>query len=143
MKFLPVLLAALFLPTLARAQSPLGVWTNEAKEANFEIYDQGGKLFGKVVLLKEPLDKNGKPKTDFKNPDPAKQSVPLIGLVFLKNFSPAANTPGRWEGGTIYDPKNGKTYSSFMQMNGNNTIEVRGFIGVSLFGRSQTWTRVK
>ena len=141
MKFFPALLALFFLPLVARAQSPIGVWTNEAKEANFEIYDQGGKLFGKVVSLKEPLDKNGKPKTDINNPDPAKRSVPTIGLVFLKNFTAAGN--GRWENGTIYDPKNGKTYSSFMQMKGNNTIEVRGYIGVSMFGRSQTWSRVK
>ncbi len=141
MKLLPALLALFLFPLLAQAQSPVGIWTNELKEANFEIYDQGGKLFGKVVSLKEPLDKAGNPKTDINNPDPAKRSVPTIGLVFLKNFAPAGN--GRWENGTIYDPKNGKTYSSFMQMSGNDKIEVRGFVGVSMFGRSQTWTRVK
>lgn len=139
MKFLPVLLALIFLPAVSHAQSAVGTWKNE--KATFQIYEQGGKLFGKVLTLVEP-NRDGKPKTDWKNPDPAKQNVPLIGFVFLKNFTPST-TPGRWENGTIYDPENGKTYSSFMQMTGNDKIEVRGFIGVSMFGRSQNWTRVK
>ncbi len=141
MKFLPALLALFFVPLIANAQSPVGTWTNELKEANFEIYEQGGKLFGKILTLVEP-DRDGKPKTDWKNPDPSRQKVPLIGLVFLKDFSATSN-PGRWENGTIYDPENGKTYASFMQMTGNDKIEVRGFIGVSMFGRSQNWVRVK
>ncbi len=139
MKFLPALLALLFLPLVARAQSPVGTWKNE--KATFEIFDQGGKLFGKILTLKEPNDVNGKPKTDIKNPDTSKRSVPTIGLVFLKNFTAAGN--GKWENGTIYDPENGKTYSSYMQMTGNDKIEVRGFIGISLLGRSQNWTRIK
>jgi uncharacterized protein (DUF2147 family) len=138
MKFLPALLALLFLPLVAHAQSAVGTWKNE--KATFQIYDQGGKLFGKILTLVEP-NRDGKPKTDWKNPDTSKQATPLIGLVFLKNFSAAS--AGRWENGTIYDPENGKTYSSFMQMTGNDKIEVRGFIGVSMFGRSQNWVRVK
>ena len=139
MKFLPALLTLLFLPLIAHAQSPAGTWKNE--KATFEIFDQGGKLFGKILTLREPNDKDGKPKTDIKNPDASKRSVPTIGLVFLKNFTAAGN--GRWENGTIYDPENGKTYSSYMQMTGNDKIEVRGFIGISLLGRSQNWTRIK
>ncbi len=139
MKFLPALLALLFVPLAAQAQSAVGTWKND--KATFQIYDQGGKLFGKILTLVEP-NRDGKPKTDWKNPDASKQSVPLIGLVFLKNFA-ASSTPGRWENGTIYDPENGKTYSSFMQMTGNDKIEVRGFIGISAIGRSQNWVRVK
>ena len=139
MKILPALLALLFVPLVARAQSPVGTWKNE--KATFEIFDQGGKLFGKILTLKEPNDVNGKPKTDIKNPDTSKRSVPTLGLVFLKNFTASGN--GKWENGTIYDPENGKTYSSYMQMTGNDKIEVRGFIGFSLLGRSQNWTRIK
>lgn len=139
MKFLPVLFALLFVPLVARAQSPVGTWKNE--KATFEVFDQGGKLFGKILTLKEPNDKAGKAKVDFRNPDVSKQGVPLIGLVFLKGFVPAGS--GRWDKGTIYDPENGKTYSSYMQMTGNDAIEVRGFLGISLLGRSQNWTRVK
>ncbi|MBS0659252.1 MAG: DUF2147 domain-containing protein [Verrucomicrobia bacterium] len=142
MKRFSLFLLALFaLPLALMAQSPVGVWTNEAKEAQFEIFDQGGKLFGKIVSLKEPNDKDGKPKTDTNNPDAAQKSKPLVGLVFLKGFTSAGN--GRWENGSIYDPKNGKTYKSYMQMSGANKIEVRGFIGFSMLGRSQNWTRIK
>ncbi len=47
-----------------------------------------------------------------------------------------------WVDGTIYDPKNGKTYSCNLTMKGKDKIEVRGYIGVSLMGRSQMWSRV-
>ncbi len=139
-RFVLALCTLLALPLALHAQSPVGTWTNEAKEANFEIYEQGGKLFGKILSLKEPNDKDGKPKSDVNNPNSGKRSDPLIGLVFLKSFTSAGG--GRWENGTIYDPKNGKTYKSYMQMTGNGKIEVRGYIGFSLLGRSQNWTRL-
>lgn len=142
MKRFSLFLLALFaLPLALLAQSPVGTWTNEAKEAQFEIFEQGGKLYGKIVSLKEPNDKDGKPKTDVNNPSEAQKSKPLVGLVFLKGFTDAGS--GRWENGSIYDPKNGKTYKSYMQMTGANKIEVRGFIGFSMLGRSQNWTRIK
>jgi uncharacterized protein (DUF2147 family) len=142
MKRFSLFLLALFaLPLVVLAQSPVGTWTNEAKEAQFEIYEQGGKLFGKIVMLKEPNGKDGKPKTDTNNPEASKQSTPLVGMTFLKGFAPAGS--GRWENGSIYDPKNGKTYKAWMQMSGNTKIEVRGFIGFSFVGRSQNWTRIK
>ena len=135
--------AALFicLQTVALAQtlSPLGTWTNQEKEARFEIYKCGDKLCGKITWLKEP-NRDGKPKTDINNPDKKLQSQPLIGLVFLKGFE--YDEKNKWDDGTIYDPKSGKTYSSYMQMLDKNKIEVKGYIGVSLIGRSQIWTRV-
>ena len=135
--------AALFicLQSLAFAQtlSPLGTWTNHEKEARFEIYKCGDKLCGKITWLKEP-NRDGKPKTDINNPDKKLQSQPLIGLVFLKSFEYDENN--KWDDGTIYDPKSGKTYSSYMQMLSKDKIEVKGYIGISLIGRSQVWTRV-
>lgn len=142
MKRFSLFLLALFaLPLAVLAQSPVGVWTNEAKEAQFEIYEQGGKLFGKILSLKEPNDTDGKPKVDKNNPDSSKKGTPLAGMTFLRGFTPAGS--GRWENGSIYDPKNGKTYKAWMQMTGNTKIEVRGFIGFSFVGRSQNWTRIK
>ena len=124
---------------LAQSLSPVGVWTNQEKEARFEIYKCGDKLCGKITWLKEP-NRDGKPKTDINNPDKKLQSQPLIGLVFLKGFE--YDEKNKWDDGTIYDPKSGKTYSSYMQMLDKNKIEVKGYIGVSLIGRSQIWTRV-
>ncbi len=119
--------------------SPLGLWKNE--DARFEIFESGGKLGAKVVSLSKPNDAEGKPRTDVNNPDAGQRKNPLLGLVFMKNFSPAGN--GRWENGTIYDPKTGKTYASYMQLENKDTIRVRGFIGMAAFGRTQVWTRVK
>jgi uncharacterized protein (DUF2147 family) len=75
------------------------------------------------------------------NPDSKKRSAPRLGLVFLRNFE--YDGGNKWDDGTIYDPETGKTYSSYMKMLNANTMEVKGYIGISLIGRSQTWTRVK
>ncbi|QCR24915.1 DUF2147 domain-containing protein [Pontibacter sp. SGAir0037] len=119
--------------------SPIGVWTNEEGKANFEIYQCGDKLCGKIVSLKEP-NRNGKPKTDINNPDAKLRSQPLQGLVFLKGFEFKGDN--KWDNGTIYDPESGKTYSCYMKMKNNKQMEVKGYIGISLIGRSQNWTRI-
>ncbi len=119
---------------------PLGTWTNEDKEARFQIYKCGEKLCGKIIWLKEPL-LNGKPKTDSKNPDEKLRNQPILGMVFLKNFQYVGEN--KWDNGTIYDPKSGKTYSCYMKILDKDKMEVKGYIGISLIGRSQTWTRVQ
>ena len=87
--------------------------------------------------MKNPV-KDGKPKVDSKNPDKNKQSQPIIGLVILQNFT---FDDEEWEDGKIYDPESGKTYSSYIYLKDKNTLKVRGYVGVSLFGRTETWTR--
>ena len=81
----------------------------------------------------------GRPDTDEKNPDPALRNRPLIGLQLFQGFDYAGN--GRWTGGTIYDPNSGKTYRCIVTYVDHNTLKVRGYIGVSLLGRTETWTR--
>lgn len=140
-KHLLMLVAFMLFSTFAWAQklSPLGTWTNEEGKAKFEIYKCGDKLCGKIVTLKEPL-LNGKPKMDINNPDKNLQSRPLTGMEFMKGFVYDGNN--KWDEGTIYDPESGKTYSCFMKMTGKDKMEVKGYIGISLIGRSQDWTRV-
>ncbi|WP_019949334.1 DUF2147 domain-containing protein [Hymenobacter aerophilus] len=144
-KFLLLSVAFLFgLLATASAQtlSPLGVWTNSEKKATFEIYKCGTKLCGKIVSLAEPNDpKTGRPKTDTPNPDPKLRSRPRLGLVFMSGFE--YDEANKWDDGKIYDPETGKTYSCYMKMLNANTMEVKGYIGFSLIGKSQTWTRVK
>lgn len=142
-KFLWALLIGLgtVLPGVAQKNSPIGLWQNEEKRATFEIFKCGDKLCAKIVSLVEPNDKNGKPRTDIENPDPKLKTKPMLGLVFMKNFG--YDEDETWENGTIYDPKNGKTYSSYLKMLGPDKIEVRGYVGFSMIGRSQMWTRVK
>jgi uncharacterized protein (DUF2147 family) len=121
-------------------ETPLGSWMNEEKEARFEIFKCGNKLCGKITWLKEPL-RNGKPKMDDLNPEDRLKSRPILGMVFMKNFE--YDSDNKWDEGTIYDPKSGKTYSCYMKFIDKDKMEVRGYIGISLIGRTQTWTRVK
>lgn len=126
----------------AQSLSPLGVWTNSEKKATFEIYQCGNKLCGKIVSLAVPNDPaTGKPKTDAMNPDPKLRKRPRLGLVFMRGFE--YDSDNKWDDGKIYDPENGKEYSCYIKMLNANTMEVKGYIGFSLIGRSQTWTRVR
>ena len=79
-------------------------------------------------------------KTDKNNPDKVLQSRPDLGLELLKDFT--FNGDNVYDDGTIYDPKNGKTYSCKMTLDGNN-LRIRGYVIFSLFGRTEVWTRVK
>ena len=118
----------------------LGKWLNPSGEGQIEIYKRGDKFFGKLAWIKEPNDASGKPKTDEKNPTESLRSRPVLGLEILKNF---IFDDGKWIDGTIYDPKSGKTYSCKLTLKDNNQLSVRGFIGVSLIGRTEVFKRVK
>jgi uncharacterized protein (DUF2147 family) len=141
MKNLTLLMVFVFisLNTFAQnADAVVGKWMNKDKEAHIQISKKGNKYFGKLVWLKNPTDDAGKAKKDVNNPKSELQGRALLGLEILKNF---IYDDGVWQNGTIYDPKSGKTYSCKMTLNGNK-LNVRGFIGVSLLGRTDTWTRV-
>ncbi|MFD2787535.1 DUF2147 domain-containing protein [Hymenobacter rubripertinctus] len=126
----------------AQTLSPLGIWTNAEKKATFEIYKCGDKLCGRIVTLTIPNDpKTGKPKVDTMNPDPKLRTRPRLGMVFMSGFEYDENN--KWDDGKIYDPESGKTYSCYMKMENANSMEVKGYIGFSLIGKSQAWTRVK
>lgn len=115
-----------------------GTWFNEEKTGKIQFYKQGDKLFGKIVWLKEP-NENGKPKMDKENPDAKLKTRPILGLVNLKNFSSTGK--GVWEDGDVYDPKNGKTYSCKMTLASPTQLDVRGFIGISIIGRTSKFTK--
>lgn len=119
----------------------LGVWKTGSGKGHIQITKYGDKYGGKIIWLKEPNYADGTPKKDKKNPDPAKQNNPTLGLNNLLGFSYEGK--GKYENGSIYDPENGKTYSCVMTLENDNTLKVRGYIGISLIGRTDTWTRVK
>lgn len=115
-----------------------GTWYNAEKTSRIEFFKKGEKLYGKIVWIKEP-DENGKPKMDEFNPDKSKRSDKLLGLVFLKDF--VKDGPKGWEDGTIYDPRDGKTYSCTITEESVNKLKVRGYIGISLIGKTAYFTR--
>jgi uncharacterized protein (DUF2147 family) len=135
--FLTAVLPVYILPALAQADPIEKLWYSEDKTAKIHIYKgRDGKFYGKIAWLKVP-DRNGKPKIDEKNPDPKKRNQPILGLTILKGFTKGDDN--EYEDGTIYDPKNGKSYSCKITRN-NDILDVRGYVGISLIGRTSSWT---
>jgi uncharacterized protein (DUF2147 family) len=123
------------------ADAILGKWINPSGEGQIQIYKKGNLYFGKLAWIKVPNDEaTGQPKTDKNNPDKNLRSKPILGLEILKNFK--FDGEDVYEDGSIYDPKNGKTYKCKMTIDGNK-LNIRGYIGISLLGRTEAWTRVK
>lgn len=137
---LAVLLA---LPLFAQGKERIyGNWYNGKKSAKLEIYAlKDGSISGKLIWLREPLTPDGKAKTDSKNPDAKLRNTPMIGLNILSGL--VYDGKGKYSKGKIYDPESGKSYSAKAEMVDNNTIALRGYIGISLAGRTETWTRAK
>lgn len=101
-----------------------------------EIYDQGGKLFGKITSLAEPSDAQGRPKTCTKCTG-ADKDQPVVGLLIIKDLRLEGD---RYKGGTILDPEDGKIYRAEMWTEGGN-LKVRGYLGP--FYKTQTWLKGK
>ncbi|MGF7073447.1 DUF2147 domain-containing protein [Mucilaginibacter sp. 3215] len=141
-RFVLILLTIVAVSINAKAQTDKieGLWYNDVKTAKIQISkESNGKFYGKVVWLKEPL-KDGKPKVDEMNSDEKLRSRPRLGLPVLADF--VKDGDNKYSGGTIYDPNNGKTYSCKMTYKGK-TLDIRGYIGISLFGRTTTWSRAE
>lgn len=144
-----ILFAAAAFPPALIAGGPdavLGAWYNAEKDAQIEIVRCGEKYCGKVIWLKEPNYPEGSkdgaagtPKLDHNNPEPALRKMPIIGLQIVHDFSYVKENS--WIRGRVYDPKNGKTYQGKMTLVSPNQLSLRGFIGISFFGRTTNWTR--
>jgi uncharacterized protein (DUF2147 family) len=138
----------LFGTLLLVGQTPIGTWktiddeTNEV-QSHVEIYEQGGKLYGKVVKL---YRSDGDTLTCYScDPDDARYGKRLIGMVILKDLVKDSNT--KWDEGEIMDPNKGETYDCLLELEGADKLKVRGFISTwltgSALGRTQYWYRVK
>ena len=141
---LPVLLLILttaFVP----ADNPnaiVGTWLNGSKKGHVQIYEKEGRYYGKLVWLSVPNDpETGKPKLDAKNEDPSRRSRPLMNLPLMYNLK--FRSGNVWDDGKIYNPEDGKEYNLKMTLKDPNTLDVRGYLGISLLGKTQTWVRVK
>jgi uncharacterized protein (DUF2147 family) len=120
----------------------IGIWEPSSGKARVKIEKVGNKYYGKIVWLREPLDPvTQQPKVDKNNPDESMRTVPLKGYRLLKDFE--FKGKGLWENGTIYDPENGSTYNCTIKMKDKNTLDIRGYIGVSALGRTDVWKRLE
>jgi uncharacterized protein (DUF2147 family) len=154
MRFLAAVVIVLLvaLPVVADdGDAIIGTWATdpegEGGQAHIEIYLDGHTYSGKIVWLEEPLyaagdedGEEGEPKVDTNNPDPALQSRPIMGLELMRGFE--FDGKETWKKGTIYDPDNGKTYKCKVRLGENGVLNVRGYVGISMIGRTSKWTRV-
>lgn len=130
--WLPVLFPVSLLAH-GQAASVLGNWNNPTG-STIQVYRCGSNVCARVIELRKTVPS----RVDNKNPNPALRSRPICGLQIGENFH--LTTPGRAEGGQLYDPESGKTYSGTMTLDGDK-LKLRGYIGISLFGRTEIWTR--
>ncbi|HWZ03672.1 MAG TPA: DUF2147 domain-containing protein [Mucilaginibacter sp.] len=115
-----------------------GIWLTEKKDGKVEIYKTGRTWSGKLIWGNSVLDENGKPRHDVLNPDSKLRSRPIQGTVIITGL---VYKDGKWRDGTIYDSTTGKTYRITVTVNGNN-LELRGYIGIPLLGKTTVWQRV-
>lgn len=129
----------------------VGLWQTEPEDGEYAhvriTQQEDGTYAGKIVWLNQPdfpasegPEWAGKPKVDRLNPDPDLRNRPIIGLQIMHGFRYDGDNV--WVDGTIYDPKKGKTYSCKMTLRADGTLFVRGYIGISLIGRTSEWTPV-
>jgi uncharacterized protein (DUF2147 family) len=145
---LRILLAAAFVfISVASAQQPLtpklqgavGHWqvinADGSKGGHVQTYLENGKLFGRVTAARPGRDSNSlcdKCSGELKNQH-------IMGMIVLRNFHPEGDD---WVGGTLLDPENGKVYKGKIWAVGNDKLGMRGYVGISLIGRSATWVRL-
>jgi uncharacterized protein (DUF2147 family) len=144
MKLLKALCAfvvtAIYIPVaLAAAGSPAGTWTTiddktGQKRAVVNLTVSGGTLNGTIVKVYPQAGDTG---ICDKCPG-AFKGKPIAGIGFVWGLKDEGN--GVWSGGSILDPKSGKVYKAKMTLSGNK-LYVRGYVGVSVLGRTQTWVR--
>ena len=137
-KLISLTLALSMLFTLAVAQSNqtiadniIGIYWAPKKDAKIEIYKKGNKYFGKSIWLLIV-------KKDLNNPNTSLRERELLGIELFTNF---LYKNGTYDDGKIYDPESGKTYDCKMSFNGK-ILKVRGYIGISLFGRTEIFERI-
>jgi uncharacterized protein (DUF2147 family) len=130
----------LFLSISLWSQTALGIWKTIDDEdgtvkSHVSIYESNGKLYGKVVKLINPE------KTFCSACKGGKKDKPIEGMIIMWDL--VEDQSNLWIGGKILDPKNGKVYKCKIELKDSKTLSVRGFIGFSLLGRSQSWYRVE
>ncbi len=138
MRLAAFLLVLLPLAAASEIANIEGRWLSGDGDGWIEITLDGDKLVGRIAG--SPNDQPGDaPRYDELNPDPALRGRPLLGLTIMSDFRYDAD--GGWTDGRIYDPNSGNTYKGTIQQVDANTLKLRGYVGISLFGRTETWTR--
>ncbi|MDD2271588.1 MAG: DUF2147 domain-containing protein [Desulfuromonadaceae bacterium] len=148
MKILIVATIVLLMATTTFSAGPgdiLGSWKTDGGDSWLALFECGDKICATIVWLKEPnyiSSKDGpvgETKVDRENPDPALRNRPILGLQVMNGFTAKGNN--QWENGTCYNPESGKRYRCKMHLVSPHRLELRGYVGISLFGRTTVLTR--
>ncbi len=144
--------AEYYSPTESAGDILLGDWqpSNGLSVIRISKGDQAkkqdpSKYYGRIVWLKVKDNADGTPRVDINNPDDSKKSQKILGLTNMRGLEFTGTAKDlKWGNGNIYDPNNGSDYSFEMTMDKKNTniVDGRGYIGVSMFGRTDTWKRL-
>jgi uncharacterized protein (DUF2147 family) len=129
-----------FIFQVSFSQTIFGKWKTVDDETGMEngiveIYEKAGKVYGRITEILEKEKKHFKCEMC----EGEDKNKPVLGLVIIKGLKKKGDF---YEGGKVTDPKNGKSYHCKMTLEGKDKLIVRGYIGISLFGRSQTWFRI-
>ena len=122
------------------AANPInGVWIDDKGDGAIEIAPCGERLCGRIVWLKVPNDKVGRPLTDGYNPEAAKRKRPICGLPVIGDLKLQQN--GAWDAGWIYDPKEGRSYDVELRLRSADRLQVTGYLGTKFLSERFVWTR--
>jgi uncharacterized protein (DUF2147 family) len=148
MKIILFFTTVLFTATTAFSAVPgnvTGMWKTDGGDSQLELFRCGTQICGKIIWLKTPnyIDRKDGPvgasKTDRKNPNPSLRNRPILGLQVMSGFTDLGGN--KWDNGSSYNPESGKTYKSKLYLASAKRLELRGYVGCSLFGRTLVLTR--
>lgn len=132
--FTILLLSAPLMFSQSEEDKVIGQYWTETKEGKVEIFKKGNKYFGKIIWRKDA-------RLDTENPDENLQNRNVVGIIFMKDFIFKKN---KWVGGEVYSIENGGTYSGKMWLENNGKfLKMRGYLGISLLGKTATLLRVE
>ncbi|MBY8977008.1 DUF2147 domain-containing protein [Rhodobacteraceae bacterium NNCM2] len=124
----------------AKGPAPYGMWLTENKRAIVEIAPCSENACGRIVWMANAYEADGTPKRDVNNPDKTLRTQPLCGLTLVGDLTPDEKNAEMF--GYIYNPRDGKKYDARISSLAPDKIEMRGYLGLVAFGKSETWTRV-
>ena len=143
MKFLLTFITLIMVSNVAYAQevyNPEGFWLTQNKRSVIKTEKCGNdnkELCGSIYWI---ID--GGMQTDAKNPDASKRNQKMCGLEIMRDLTQSNQNRNYWLDGKIYKADDGDTYNAKIQMLSPNNMTLRGYRGISLLGKSQSWTRV-
>lgn len=126
-------------PLTPLAPTVNGVWIDDTGDGAIEIAPCGDSICGRIVWLRSPMDKAGRPLTDGYNPESANRKRPICGLPVIGDLK--LQKSGAWDAGWIYDPKEGKSYDVELKLRSADRLQVLGYIGTKFLSETFIWTR--